>query len=265
VSAPGPASPRRAGGVSLVQHTPVRAHPALSKAPVYSAPVLLGLSLDPRDLIESLSPYAELGVMAIVFAETGLLIGFFLPGDSLLFTAGLLAGQGRLDISLLLTGCFPAAVLGDQFGYYIGQRAGPALFRRPDSRLFRHEFVERTKRFFERHGPKTIVLARFVPVVRTFAPVLAGVGQMPYRTFVGFNVVGALLWAVGVTLLGYLLGDVIGDNIDTYLYPIIAVIILASLVPPLLEWRRHRRASAASDTIDESTALSELLDDPVDD
>ena len=217
--------------------------------------------LDPKEIIDSMSPYGELAVIAIVFAETGLLVGFFLPGDSLLFTAGLLAHDGKLNIGLLLIGVFLAAVIGDQVGYQFGKRAGPSIFRKPDARLFRHEYVEHTRRFFEKHGPKTIVLARFVPIVRTFAPVLAGVGEMRWRTFATFNVVGALVWAVGVTLLGYALGSAIGaDNVDKYLYPIIGVIILASFVPPFLEWRKHRRAATAAEAEQEAQELHELLE-----
>lgn len=217
--------------------------------------------LDPEKLIDSMSPYGELAVMGIVFAETGLLIGFFLPGDSLLFTAGLLANDGKLNIGFLLVGVFLAAVIGDQVGYQFGKRAGPSIFRKPDAKLFRQEYVQHTKNFFDRHGPKTIVIARFVPVVRTFAPVLAGVGEMRWRTFATFNVIGALIWAVGVTLLGYALGSVIGaDNVDKYLYPIIAVIILVSFIPPYLEWRKHRRTATAAEAAEEAAELHELLD-----
>ncbi|MGH9269141.1 MAG: DedA family protein, partial [Acidimicrobiales bacterium] len=147
-------------------------------------------------------------------------------------------------LPVILVGCFIAAVAGDQVGYLFGRKAGPALFRRPDSRFFKRSNVGRAQAFFDRHGPKTIVLARFVPIVRTFAPILAGVGRMNYRTFVTFNVVGGLLWGVGVTLLGYLLGEAIGEDIDRYLLPIIGVIILVSLVPVLLELRRSRRHRA---------------------
>ncbi len=198
--------------------------------------------LDPRDLLIT---FGTIGLFAIVFAESGLFFGFFLPGDSLLFTAGLFAAQGTLSLPVILVGCFVAAVAGDQVGYLFGKRVGPALFRRPDSRFFRQEYVERAQQFFGRYGAKTIVLARFVPIVRTFAPILAGVGRMPYRTFVTFNVVGGLLWAIGVTLLGYALGEMIPD-IDTYLLPIIAVIIALSLIPIALEWRRNRRAKASA-------------------
>ena len=204
-------------------------------------PTFLGLSLDPKELINSLSPYAEVAIWLIIFAETGLLIGFFLPGDSLLFTAGLLAGQGKLDIWLLLPGVFIAAFVGDQVGYTFGEKLGPRLFNKPDSRFFKQEYVTHTRNFFNKHGSKTIIIARFVPIVRTFAPILAGVGEMDRKTFVIYNVIGAFLWAVGIAMLGYILGDVIGESVDKYLLPIIAVIILISLIPPLVEWRRAKK------------------------
>jgi len=202
--------------------------------------------LDPKSIFNSISPYGELVAWLIVFAETGLLIGFFLPGDSLLFTAGVLAGQHRLDLWLLLPGAFVAAAVGDQVGYIIGHRVGPRVFRRPDSRFFKQEYVVRTHDFFERHGPKAVVLARFVPVVRTFMPVLAGVGRMNRRVFTMYNLVGAFVWAVGVTLLGYALGNAIGNNIDTYLLPLIALVILISLIPVYVEWRRSQAKVAAA-------------------
>lgn len=196
-------------------------------------------AIDPKALLSS---FGTIGLFLIIFAESGLLIGFFLPGDSLLFTAGLFASKGDLNLPVILVGCFVAAVVGDQVGYAFGKKVGPAIFKRPNSRLFKHEHVERANQFFEEHGAKTIVMARFVPVVRTFAPILAGVGTMPYRTFLVYNVVGGLLWAVGVTLLGYFLGEQIGaENIDKYLIPIIAAVILLSLIPPFLEYRKHRR------------------------
>ena len=197
--------------------------------------------VDPEKL---LAAFGTIGLFIVIFAESGLLVGFFLPGDSLLFTAGLLASQGKLNLPLILVGCFVAAVAGDQVGYLFGNRVGPALFRRPDSRFFKREHVARAQAYFDRHGPKTIVLARFVPIVRTFAPIVAGVGDMTYRTFVTFNVVGGLLWAVGVTLLGYVLGEVIPD-IDKYLLPAIALIIACSLVPMVLEILKGRRKARA--------------------
>jgi membrane-associated protein len=218
---------------------------------------LLALSLDPKEILDSLSPYGEIGLILIIFAETGLLIGFFLPGDSLLFTAGLLANEGKMNLAVILVGCFAAAVIGDQVGFSIGQKAGPRIFKRPDSRLFKQEYIARTEEFFERHGPKTIVIARFVPIVRTFAPVLAGVGSMSRRTFVTYNVVGAFIWAVGVTLAGFFLADAIGDDIDTYLLPIIAAIILLSLVPPFIEWRKAKKHPTSTNRVTTAEAEAE--------
>lgn len=220
--------------------------------------------IDIEELLDSLSPFGEVVLWLIVFAETGLLIGFFLPGDSLLFTAGILAGQGKLDIVLVAVGSFVFAVVGDQVGYTIGQRAGPRLFRKEDSKIFKQEYIDRTREFFERHGPKTIVIARFVPIVRTFAPTLAGVGEMPRSTFFKYNVFGAFIWAIGLTMLGYALGDVIGDSIDTYLLPLIALIILISLIPPFVEWRKARKHPhapvSAAEAEAEAAELEDLLD-----
>jgi membrane-associated protein len=219
------------------------------------------LGIDVEELLDSLSTYAEVAIWAIIFAETGLLIGFFLPGDSLLFTAGILAGQGKLDIWMVAIGAFVFAVVGDQVGYTIGQKLGPRLFSKPDSRIFQQEYVERTKRFFEKHGPKTIIIARFVPIVRTFAPTLAGVGEMPRSTFFKYNVIGAFIWAVGLTILGYALGDAIGEDIDTYLLPLIALIILISLIPPFLEWRKARKVKQAGATATEALAEADELEE----
>ena len=210
-------------------------------AVVHLLSTILALSLDPKEILNDLSPYGEIGLMLIIFAETGLLVGFFLPGDSLLFTAGILANQGKLNLAAVLIGCFAAAVIGDQVGFTFGQKVGPRLLRRPDSKLFKREYVDRTEDFFDQHGSKTIVLARFVPVVRTFAPVVAGIGKMTRRTFFSFNVIGAFIWVFGVTLAGYFLADAIGDSIDTYLYPLIAAIIIISLIPPFLEWRKAKK------------------------
>lgn len=208
-------------------------------------------AMDPRHLIEV---FGTVGVFVIVFAESGLLIGFFLPGDSLLFTAGLLAAQGHLSLPVLLIGCFIAAVAGDQVGYVFGRRVGPALFNRPDSRLFRREHAERARAYFARRGAMTIVLARFVPVVRTFAPIVAGVGRMPYRTFVTFNVVGGLVWACGVQILGYVLGRFI-PGIDRYLLPVIGLIVAASLAPVAIERfkasRRPHRPDSSRPNVEE--------------
>jgi membrane-associated protein len=216
-------------------------------------------AIDPDHLLET---FGTIGLIAIVFAESGLLIGFFLPGDSLLFTAGLLASQGKLNIAVILMGCFVAAVLGDQVGYMTGRRFGPALFRKPDSKLFRREHVDKAEEFFRHHGPKTILLARFVPVVRTFAPIVAGVSHMPYRVFVTWNVVGGLVWAVGVTSLGYVLGEAF-PWIEDYLLPALLVIVAVSVVPVWLEIRKSRRASAARSAAAASDAAS-VEPDPAD-
>jgi membrane-associated protein len=196
--------------------------------------------LHPDRLIET---FGTIGLLAVIFAESGLLVGFFLPGDSLLFTAGVLAARGDLTLVVVLVGVVVAAVAGDQVGYGFGRKVGPALFRRPDSRFFRRDYVDKAQSYFERYGVKTIVLARFVPVVRTFAPIVAGVGAMDYRTFLTFNVLGGVLWGVGVTMLGFLLGEAV--NIDRYLLPVIGLIVLASVLPVLVEVRRARRKVAA--------------------
>jgi membrane-associated protein len=220
-------------------------------------------AIDPQELIRS---FGTIGLFLIIFAESGLLFGFFLPGDSLLFTAGLFAAKGDLNIVVILIGCFLAAVIGDQVGYAFGRKVGPSIFSRPNSRLFKQSHIQRADQFFEEHGAKTIVLARFVPVVRTFAPILAGVGSMRYRTFLVYNLIGGFLWAVGVTMLGYLLGDQIGaDNIDKYLLPIIFVIIVISILPAVIEVLRHRRkAKAAALSPAEAEAEAERLHEAID-
>jgi membrane-associated protein len=198
---------------------------------------LLPSWMEAEFLIET---FGMLGILATVFVESGLLVGFLLPGDSLLFTAGLLSANDVLpDIWLLLLTIPLAAIAGDQVGYAIGRKGGPAVFNRPESRFFRQEYVDRAELFFAEHGPRTIVLARFVPIVRTLAPVMAGAARMPYRTFVLFNVVGGVLWGVGVTLLGYFLGqiDFVHDNIELIIITIVAI----SVIPAALEVRRHRR------------------------
>jgi membrane-associated protein len=190
-------------------------------------PIALGPSwLDPDRLIET---FGMIGVLLVVFVESGLLVGFFLPGDSLLFTAGLLSAAGTLpDLWILLVTIPLAAIAGDQVGYAIGRKAGPAVFRRPDSRLFRQEYVDKAERYFERYGPRTIVLARFVPIVRTFAPVMAGVARMKYATFVKFNIIGGVAWGIGLTLLGYYLGQVefVAANLEAVLVGIVALSVL---------------------------------------
>lgn len=184
------------------------------------------------DLISLIKTAGYLGVFGIVFLESGLLIGFFFPGDSLLFTAGFLASQGFLDIRILIAGCFIAAVAGDSIGYYIGAKLGPKIFKKDNSIFFHTKHLERAQKFYDKHGGKTIILARFIPVIRAFAPVVAGVGKMNYRKFVFFNFFGAVFWAIGVTLAGYYLGSLIPD-VDKYLLPIVGLIIVASVLPAL--------------------------------
>jgi membrane-associated protein len=177
---------------------------------------------------------------AIVFTETGLFVGFFLPGDSLLITAGLVAATGTLNIWWLNVLLCAAAIVGDTVGYAIGRRLGPALFTREKSRLFNPGHVEHTRRFYERYGAKTIVIARFVPIIRTFAPVVAGVGGMEYRRFLTFNVAGGVGWVVSMTWAGYLLGRTI-PNIDRHLSKVVIVVILLSFIPIAVEILRERR------------------------
>ena len=174
-----------------------------------------------------------IGLFGIIFAESGLLIGFFLPGDSLLFTAGFLASQGFFNIFVLAAICFMGAVLGDSFGYAFGKKIGPKIFTKEESLFFRKSHLERAHVFYEKYGGKTIVMARFMPVVRTFAPILAGVGLMRYRTFLFYNILGGFFWAVGLTLLGYWLGNVI-PNVDRYIVPLVLLIIFLSMLPPII-------------------------------
>jgi len=180
--------------------------------------------------VELIRTIGLLGVLGIVFAESGLLIGFFLPGDSLLFTAGFLASQGLLNIYVLSLGSFVCAVAGDSVGYAFGHKVGKGLFRREDSLLFHKDNLLKAKAFYEKHGGKTIILARFIPIVRTFAPIVAGVGDMHYPTFLSFNIIGAALWAIGVSWSGYFLGSIIPD-VDKYLFPIVLGIIFLSILP----------------------------------
>lgn len=182
------------------------------------------------DLAELIKAVGYLGLFGIVFAETGLLVGFFLPGDSLLFTAGVLAAEGYLDISLLLIILVGAAIIGDSTGYAIGKKFGPKIFARENSLLFNKSHVKKAEDFFDKHGPKTIIIARFVPIVRTFVPTLAGIGKMSYWKFITYNIIGGILWAAGLTMIGYYLGLKV-DNIDKYILPIVAAIIIISISP----------------------------------
>jgi len=200
------------------------------------------LGLDPKRILNSLGTAA---LFAIVFAESGIMIGFFLPGDSLLFTAGLLSATKNVlwPFPLLIVGCAIAAIAGDQVGYAFGNRAGPRLFSRPDSRWFKHEHLQRAEDFYERHGSKTIVIARFVPVVRTFAPIVAGASKMEYRRFVLYNILGGTAWATVMLCLGYGLGKKF-PGIGNYLDYAILVIVVLSLCPIAFEYLRHRRRAS---------------------
>ena len=222
--------------------------------PTPTATLALGPDwLDPEWLI---STFGLLGILAIVFAESGLLIGFFLPGDSLLFTAGLLTANGEYItypiwlVCLLIT---IAAIAGDQVGYAFGRKVGPALFRRPNSRLFKQENLLKAHEFFEKYGARSVVLARFVPIVRTFTPIVAGVSNMRYRTFVIYNVIGGVLWGTGVTLLGYFLGQIsfVKDNIELILVGIVAL----SVIPIVVELLRARMAARRGTTEAERAEL----------
>jgi membrane-associated protein len=198
------------------------------------------------DLVTFIQAVSILGVAFIIFAESGLLIGFFLPGDSLLFTAGFLMYTGVLgfNINLAVLILFVAAVLGDSVGYTFGRRVGHRIFNRPDAKLFKQEYIQRAQEFYEKYGAKTIVLARFIPIVRTFAPIVAGAGNMPYRRFLSFNLIGAFLWTAGVTYSGYFLGKwfkAMGWQIDQVLLPVVAVIIIISVLPPAIHILRNKK------------------------
>jgi membrane-associated protein len=207
------------------------------------APMLLGIKwLDPQYLLDQFGDYALWGAAAIIFAECGLLIGFFLPGDSLLFTVGLLVSQHKISYPLWVC-CvvlFLAAIIGNACGYGIGVKAGPRLFDRDDSKLFKKKYVDKTHEFFERYGNRAIVLARFVPIVRTFITAMAGVGNMGFRRFIVYSAIGGLIWAPGVTILGYYLGqiDFVRNHIEVMLLAIVAI----SVVPIGIEFLRARGA-----------------------
>ncbi len=190
-------------------------------------------------------------LFAIVFSETGLLVGFFLPGDSLMFTVGVVAGAGQLDIVTINLVLMAAAIIGDGVGYYLGRRAGPHVFNRPDARFFKQEHLLKTKAFYDKHGGKTIIYARFVPIVRTFAPFVAGVAEMKYSRFLSFNVFGGIGWVFSLTMLGYRLGSVqfVRQNFDK----VVLAIIVLSVMPMVVEYLKSRRRKperipAASET-----------------
>ncbi|GAB2934548.1 hypothetical protein GCM10027047_33700 [Rhodococcus aerolatus] len=226
-------------------------------AGVTSTPLALGPEFIQPDYL--LTTFGLAGLLLVVFAECGLLVGFFLPGDSLLFTAGLIAtGTAKLagvdvpaiaPLWVLLVTVPVAAVVGDQTGYWIGRSAGPKIFARDDSRFFKKKYVAEAHDFFEKHGPKAIILARFVPIIRTFTPVTAGVSRMTYRTYLLFDIVGGVLWGAGVTTLGYFLGKI--EFVSAHIEVILILIVLVSVVPVALQVvrsrREGRRARAAAD------------------
>ena len=200
--------------------------------------------LDPEYILTSFGDIAFWVVVGIIFAECGLLIGFFLPGDSLLFVTGLFIASGAISMNIYLA-ClilFIAAVVGNVTGYWIGYKAGPSLFSRPDSRLFKQEYVEHTNHFFNKYGARAIIMARFVPVVRTFITATAGVGRMDFRKYIVFSAIGGFIWAVGVTLAGYFLGNI--EFVKKNLEFILILVVFVSVVPIVFEYIKHRRQRA---------------------
>jgi membrane-associated protein len=219
---------------------------------------LLPDAIDPDHLLSS---FGLVGLLIIVFAECGLLVGFFLPGDTLLFSAGLFIAIGRLDwplwVPLLLVPI--AAIAGNLVGYWIGYQAGPAVFNKPNSRIFRQEYVDRSHDFFERYGARTIVLARFVPIVRTFATVMAGASRMRFSVYAAYSVIGGVLWGGGVVALGYYLGHIpfVRDTLEPLIEPIIIGVVLLSLVPAAIELIRSRRRRGGM-------SAAPLIEEPID-
>jgi len=201
---------------------------------------------DPDRLIHFLSTvvtgwYGYLLLFAVVFAETGLLVGFFLPGDSFLFTIGVVAGAGGLDIFVICALLIVASILGDQVGYFLGSRSGSAIFNRPDSKLFKQEYLRQTQAFYDKHGGKTLIYAKFVPIVRTFAPFIAGVARMPYFRFLSFNIFGGLGWVILMTVSGYFLGQI--PLVRRHFEKIVIAIVLISVLPVLIQVIKSRRES----------------------
>lgn len=197
------------------------------------------MEIDLKLLIQNIG-YA--GIFGIVFAESGLFFGCFLPGDSLLFMAGFLASQGLFSMPILLIGCFLAAVLGDNVGYAFGHKFGRKLFQKEDSFFFRKENLLKTENFYKKHGAKTIVIARFIPIIRTFAPIVAGLAAMEYKTFLRYNLIGGVLWGVGVTSAGYFLGKII-PNAEHYLLPIVIGIVIVSVIPAIIHYCQEKLAA----------------------
>ena len=226
--------------------------------------------LNPKIIIDTLlakgGMFVYVGLVFIVFAETGLAVGFFLPGDSLLVVAGLFAATGKLNVAVLLSSLFVAAVVGDAVGYYTGAKMGPKLFRQQKSLLFRPSHLQRAHDFYEKYGGKTIIIARFVPIVRTFAPIVAGAAQMPYRKFVVFNVVGGFLWVFSMVLAGYYLGtllrDKLGINLDEHIESVVIIVVFLSLMPPIYEYLKSRLEKKRSAVQDQSSEIAAIENEP---
>jgi membrane-associated protein len=208
-------------------------------------------------LLEKLGPFVYVGLFFIVFSETGLAVGFFLPGDSLLVVAGLFAAAGKLNIALLLFCLVCASIIGDSTGYWTGRKMGKRVFNRPKSLVFNPSRVDKAKKFFEKYGAKTVIMARFVPIVRTFAPIVAGAAQMPYSRFLPFSILGGFLWIFSMVLLGYFVGGMIeralGIKLEDHIEKVVIVVVLLSLTPPFIEWlkaRRERRIKAEAESVE---------------
>ena len=218
--------------------------------------------LNPKILIDwmlaFLGPWVYFGLWFVVFAETGLAVGFFLPGDSLLVVAGLFAAAGKLQVGLVMLAFFLGSVIGDSTGYWTGRFMGKTLFNREDSFIFKPSRVEKAKHFFEKYGVKTVVLARFVPIVRTFAPLVVGAAEMPYAKFLTFSLIGGALWISSMVLAGYFLGGVIetalGIKLEDHIEKVVIVVVFLSLLPPLIEFLKHRFGK--SPVIEEDNAVS---------
>ncbi|MHB8276337.1 MAG: DedA family protein [Candidatus Humimicrobiaceae bacterium] len=211
------------------------------------------LHIDYASIILSLGIVAYIVIFGIIFAESGLLIGFFLPGDSLLFTAGFLASQkisgtnqNYLNLWILIGVTFAGAVIGDSVGYSFGHRIGRRIFKKPDSRFFKRENLEKAENFYEKYGVKTIILARFLPIIRTFAPIVAGVGKMHYKTFLSFNIIGGALWSLIVPIAGFYLGRLI-PNVDKYMIPVVFAIVIVSAIPAIVEFIRGRKKKPSTE------------------
>lgn len=222
--------------------------------------------LNPKNIIEFLTTKGLMltyaGLILIVFAETGMAIGFFLPGDSLLVVAGLFAAAGKLNVLILLTSLFVAAVVGDAVGYYSGLKLGPRIFSRRKSLLFRPSHLEKAQSFYEKYGGKTIIIARFVPIIRTFAPIVAGAAQMPYRRFVAYNVIGGFLWVFSMILAGYFLGSIVesafGIKLEDHIEKVVVVVVALSLLPPLIEYLKARREKKREAALAASSSESQI-------